>query len=256
MYRTVERCQTARPKPRPAQPIHALAEEPNAMIKATSRARSGSLSRIALAWLGASALLASAPGWRSTAAACDCAPLTPSAAYRRADAVFEGRVRGLEPSAQAGAPQRVRFEVVRAWKGVGHEQLELTTAANAGCGAELALDHSYFVYAVEQEGHLMLGPCSRTRPMADADEDLQALGMGVTPVDPKLDAPDAGQPKKPHRPPARGGCASCQIASATRGAPIAPWAWLATLGLAALGVRVSRRARQTGLSYRRSESRP
>lgn len=152
------------------------------------------------------------------ALACKCMLLTPTEAYAQADGVLEARVvevRELAADADhPGARRSVNVRVVRAWKGVESERIELiTNADDAACGFNFKLDHSYFVYASKQDDALSVNACSRTRAMADADEDLKVLGMGTTTVDPRADMPDAdaGTPKK--EPPARGGCASCSIRS-------------------------------------------
>jgi len=153
------------------------------------------------------------------ALACKCMLLTPTEAYAQADGVLEARVvevRELAADAEhPGARRSVKVRVVRAWKGVEAEQLELiTNADSAACGFDFKVDQSYFVYASTQDGALWVNACSRTRAMADANDDLKVLGMGATTVDPRADlaSADGGTPKK--EPPARGGCASCSIRSA------------------------------------------
>jgi hypothetical protein len=144
---------------------------------------------------------------RSTARACECASLTPAEAYAQADAVFEGRVLEVSPAPnQAEGTHRLRLWVVRAWKGVTAEHVDLLAAP--ACGNELVKDQSYFVYASAQGDTLALGECSRTRPMSEADEDQRVLGMGVTTFDPK-NGGHVPAPEAKHEPPARGGCASC-----------------------------------------------
>ena len=185
--------------------------------------------------------------WSAPALACECAALSPADAYKQADAVFEGRVlelRSSPPGAWGQAAQRsVLLQVVRAWKGIHAEQVEITMAAqDAACSHDLAASQSYFVYAVEQAGHLSVGSCGRTRPMAEADEDVHVLGMGVTPVDPMAGAADpAKAPAK--QPPARGGCASCAVGgtgSASRGS--GPLLALLALGLFRLPTTYRRRS--------------
>ncbi|MFI5306821.1 MAG: hypothetical protein ACHQ53_05690 [Polyangiales bacterium] len=179
---------------------------------------------------GALALMLAAIVPCSKAAACECPSLTPLEAYEQADAVFEGRV--IEVAQARGDVEgvhRVRLSVVRAWKGVRDETVELLAAP--ACGSELTANESYFVYASAQGGKLALGECSRTRPMPQADEDLRALGMGVTTFDPKAGGhvPAASSAKR--EPPARGGCASC--AAVGHGRPATPLtvALLLLLGL-------------------------
>src|SRR5690242_478124 len=115
----------------------------------------------------------------SPAAACKCAPLTPVQAKEAATAVFEGHVVEVTEVPGPPGPQRtVRLKVVRAWKGVTAEELVITTPAeSAACGVELAKDQSYLVYASQQDDTLRVHSCSRTRPLAEAEEDLNVLGM-------------------------------------------------------------------------------
>ena len=172
--------------------------------------------------------------------ACSCAPITPLEALAHATQVFEGRVIAIsEPSDDKPLPHRkVTLAVVRSWKGVeAVERIVVNTAlGDAACGYGFAQDVSYLVYARDTDGAPWASLCSGTRPMAEAEADLQALGMGQTPVDPNADAP----PKKAEaEPPARGGCASCTVAG--RPATSAR-AQLATLALAsALYLRGARR---------------
>jgi hypothetical protein len=143
--------------------------------------------------------------------------LSTSEGFQRARAVFEGRV--LEVGAQAADGTalervRVRLRVVRAWKGVTTESIELSTANNsAACGYEFTPGQSYLVYADEENGALAVSLCSRTQPMSEAGQDLEALGMGATPVDPKAPPSERTLTEKKPDAPARGGCASCSLGS-------------------------------------------
>jgi hypothetical protein len=192
------------------------------------------------ALLGCAALL-----WCGRALACSCSVLTPAEAYEQADAVFEGRVVEVRaPAADAAAhasSRSVHLQVVRAWKGIAGEQVEVTTAVGGtACGYDFAAERSYFVYAANRDGKLAVSLCSRTRPMADAAEDLHVLGMGATPVDPH---PASETPKQaePRQPPARGGCASCAVGAG--GGPPAHALRLALCALAALTWRKRSRSR-------------
>ena len=115
-------------------------------------------------------------------------------------------------SSTCSARRSVKVRVVRAWKGVDAEQLELiTNADDAACGFDFKVDQSYFVYASMQDGALSVSACSRTRAMADAEQDLKVLGMGATTFDPRAEPADADAGVAKKEPPARGGCASCSI---------------------------------------------
>jgi hypothetical protein len=165
--------------------------------------------------------------------ACKCAePPAPNDAATSAAAVFEGRVTKLTPS---GMDLVVELNVVRSWKGVTAEHILVRTRSeSAACGFPFAIDESYLVYAdasPEQPNlpSLSVLHCGRTRLMVDADADVTELGMGSVPVSPTPS--ELAQESKPAAPPspptndgvlgtqqnkpAAGGCASCQIASAS-----------------------------------------
>lgn len=146
--------------------------------------------------LGTASLLVSAP-----ALACKCAVPTVEAARADASALFEGRVLSVvEESPEGAMPyHRVTLAVVRAWKGLEREeQVEaITNTQSAACGYPFTKDTSYLVYARESEGKLHVSLCSRTKPMADAAEDLAVLGSGATPVRIVPKATDGGSEAEP-----------------------------------------------------------
>jgi hypothetical protein len=160
------------------------------------------------------ALCALAP---ARARACSCMQQSQRDAFEQAVAVFEGHVLEVKPSATEPeiSPVTVRFKVVQAWKGAEGEEVVLNTAANSAmCGYAFAAGKSYLVYASATEGKLDVSLCSRTQPSAAAGEDLKALGLGATPVDPKADPHAAPPAAATDEPPARGGCAGCALAPA------------------------------------------
>ena len=187
------------------------------------------LRALGAAALGAALFLVSAP-----ALACSCVFPSVEAAREDAAALFEGRVLDVADLRVDGGPElaerEVKLAVVRSWKGLDkNEQVTLRTNAQGSlCGYAFAKGTSYLVYAEHDGGQLSVSACSRTRPMADAGEDLIALGAGATPVTiaPKsaggasgtadAGAGDAGASVKPVK--RGGGCAS------TRGqASLAPY---------------------------------
>lgn len=183
---------------------------------------------------------------RATAHACSCAPLTPNDALAHATMAFEGRVLAISEPLDEPLPHReVTFAVVRAWKGVESvERMVVKTAADgAACGYGFAPDTSYLVFARATDGAPWASLCSGTKPMAEAGEDLQALGMGQTPVDPKAD-PLPAEPED--EPPASGGCASCAVGS--RKGAAEPPGLLPLLLAAGLYARVTSRRRSRSRS--------
>jgi hypothetical protein len=207
--------------------------------------------------LAALALLSARP-----ALACKCA--LPSVEEGRADAsaLFEGRVLSIEEKSREGAMpvNHVKLAVVRSWKGLDREeQVEVTTnTQSAACGYTFAKDTSYLVYARESDGQLDVSLCSRTRPLADAAEDLAILGAGATPVrvtkaidtDAGGVAKDAAQPgSAQQRPPSEVPPAKkrgCSLAGEHGANADGAGALFAGLGLLALIVRRRRLAHSAG----------
>ena len=157
----------------------------------------------------------------SPAAACKCMLVPPSEAAAQASAVFEGRVVEIK-DVPGDMPRRsATLRVVRAWKGMKSERAVVTTASeSAACGIAFALDQNYLVYASDQDGALSATSCSRTRVIAEAEEDFKALGMGWTPVDPKTE--DSAKPA-PKPEPGKGGCAICSLGARRTRMPEALW---------------------------------
>lgn len=175
----------------------------------------------------------------AVAFACSCMRSTPSEALERSTAVFEGRVLEVTPFEERGEVTleggclgedceeslsetthgtthsgfAVRFSVTRRWKGVSTEEVVVRTARDsAGCGYAFEVGEDYVVYAsAEEAGALSTGLCDRTARVADASEDLEALGTGEVPVD----VDDESTPPATEEPPARGGCASCATGGAS-----------------------------------------
>ena len=179
--------------------------------------------------------------WAAPALACKCMPQSPADSLAQAVAVFEAKVVELRdpgPEKTGPAAQRaVKLAVVRAWKGVESEAVDvLTPSEGAACGYTFVQGASYLVYASADSDGLHVLSCSRTRPISEAGEDLALLGMGATPVDPRTPGAVA-EPDKPKPAPARGGCASCAV----QGGPSAgPGGVLFAIAVVGLGVRLRR----------------
>lgn len=110
--------------------------------------------------------------------ACSCVPPgDPMAEMEQATAVFAGRVYSMERS---GGSVWVHFELSQVWKGPYQSILTVrTNDSSAACGFEFAQDQNYMVYASGETNDLQVSLCSRTRPLALAEEDLKVLGPGT-----------------------------------------------------------------------------
>ena len=192
--------------------------------------------------LGATLLLSPRP-----AHACSCMMQGPKEAFDEAAAVFEGRVVAIKSEAEGAvgpADKRVLLRVVRAWKGIEAEQVQVTTADNSAmCGYHFEPEKSYLVYAHgNDEGGLRVSLCSRTKLIEQADEDLSHLGAGVTTFDPESPAEtdtvgeDPGtDPSVPQAGGTNGGsagCQSCAVGAGRSGVPGAAAVTWALLGAA------------------------
>jgi hypothetical protein len=161
-----------------------------------------------LAFIASLALAALEP---ATASACSCMQQTQEDAAQNASAIFEGRVSRIDDP--TGQP-KIHFQVVRSFKGPSQESLAASTAnSSASCGYGFEQGKSYLVYATQEGGALAVSLCSRTAPIESATEDLNKLGLGVTPFDPGAGSETSPPPSAPEpaAEPAKGGCASCTI---------------------------------------------
>jgi hypothetical protein len=96
-----------------------------------------------------------------------------------ATAVFSGKVSKIEDVGEHELA--VTVEVASAWKGVAKEVIVVHTAKDgATCGYHFEKGKAYLIYASgkerEKETILSASLCSRTRLLADADEDVKELG--------------------------------------------------------------------------------
>lgn len=118
--------------------------------------------------------------------ACSCImPGTPQEEVTRSDAVFSGKVTQQTPAAGLDGSEaiKVSFEVGQVWKGqIPQELLLETSGSSASCGYTFENGKEYLVYAYSNEGQLSVNLCSRTALVADAQEDLTALGQSTVPA--------------------------------------------------------------------------
>jgi hypothetical protein len=117
------------------------------------------------------------------AAACRCLPSGPPCqAAWDADAIFTGTVRAVDHVTETvGSGVRVvdtivRFEIQQPILNMSEGSVELVNEGMSTCSYRFNEGQRYLVYARKREdGRLMAGICSRTRPLAEAAEDLRFL---------------------------------------------------------------------------------
>ena len=124
-------------------------------------------------------MLAGAPDCTS-GALCSCAIRSPEISYARAEAVFVGVVTHAgEIGGEHGQP--VTLRITRTWKGDSAENIVVHDAHP--CGVVFQAGVEYLVYALrDQDGRLYTTFCARSRPLAQAAEDLRVLD-GMTAAD-------------------------------------------------------------------------
>ena len=127
-------------------------------------------------------IVAMAVAGAGLAQACSCiAPPPPKKAMEQAHSVFSGKVTKVE---KAGEEElAVTLELAATWKGAAGKELTLYTPnQSAACGYNFEKGKSYLVYANQikrgEEKVLETNICTRTALLADAKDDLKALGAG------------------------------------------------------------------------------
>ena len=100
-------------------------------------------------------------------------------AYRQSKVVFVGEVVGEE---KTGDTRVFDFKVEKYWKGANAKRVAIHVAETARYQAWFKVGGKYLIYGTaDTDGTLYVGRCSRSRDVADAEEDLQKLGKGKTP---------------------------------------------------------------------------
>lgn len=123
----------------------------------------------------------------SQAFACSCImPRPPGEELANATAVFSGTVTAQDErqglSMRSADPVKVTFVVAEVWKGDIPAEVSITTAReSASCGYNFEDGAEYLVYANGTDADRKVSLCSRTTLLANADEDLEALGAGSPP---------------------------------------------------------------------------
>ena len=108
-------------------------------------------------------------------------PPPPREAADQSAAVFAGEVASADTAATSDGVRlvRVTFRVLGAFKGVDKEAVVYTSDNSAACGFPFEVGEQYLVYAGEADGRLHTGLCTRTKSLAQADEDLEALDLRI-----------------------------------------------------------------------------
>ena len=129
--------------------------------------------------------------------ACRCVrgDYAPSEQWTSATAIFRGRVAAIDPIPAAERISELRmkitFDVVKQWLGAPERRIAVSTWEEDGpyCGFGFQRGVEYLVWAWGPKGGLLTDACTRTRPVAEAADDIRWL--------------TAGDVVEPHRRPAK-----------------------------------------------------
>ena len=111
--------------------------------------------------------------------------MTPDEAYERATAVFAGRVSAVTrlrgPRARMGGEgvpyDEVKFEVEQSWKLIDRREITIVSQnIYPGTCGNFNTGETYLVYADRLNDLFFVSGLSRTKRLADAEQDLKVLG--------------------------------------------------------------------------------
>jgi hypothetical protein len=118
----------------------------------------------------------------SATEACSCGSSSPPCqAAWAADAIFSGTVRSIDVSERFNADRQVleaviRFDVEQRFLNVSSGPVEIVTDQLSTCSYRFARGEKYVVYARRlEDGRFTASVCSRTRPLAEAADDVKYL---------------------------------------------------------------------------------
>ena len=119
--------------------------------------------------------------------ACSCfGPPSTERALADSDAVFVGEVVKLDrpsPFKSSASLETDTFRVSESWKGPEGGMLEVRTPLmGVSCGYPFKVGQEYLVYAYEGKQGIETDGCSQTKPLSEADADLEVLGAGKKPT--------------------------------------------------------------------------
>ena len=117
------------------------------------------------------------------ARACTCAaPAGPAEGFSRSTALFTGRVTEISRpfldrlGLTNSGGHRVKFEVLKPWKGVPSKSIELITRLTGeACGFPFEEKKEYLVYFVAESKDLQTGICTGTKNVSDAVPEMKEL---------------------------------------------------------------------------------
>lgn len=126
------------------------------------------------------------------AEACTCRldPNPPCRAAGLSDVIFDAevlRAEKIEPDTDHYLRRRFTMKVRKTYKGLlGDAVYVYTGVGDSDCGYRFRVGNRYLIYADAYDGRLTTGICTRTRKIADADEDrayfkqLPNMAPGIT----------------------------------------------------------------------------
>jgi hypothetical protein len=136
------------------------------------------LALFAILTLIASSLLSTVPAQPCTCAA----PATAAEGFKRSAAVFRGTVIEISRpfldriGLTRSGGHRVKFEVVKQWKGAPSKTVEVVTRLTAeACGFPFEERKEYLVYVVTEPKDTQTGICTGIKSLAGAEPEMKQL---------------------------------------------------------------------------------
>jgi hypothetical protein len=142
-----------------------------------------SVIRLRLALFALIALIASALSSTEPAQACTCAaPATAAEGLKRSVAIFRGTVTEISRPfldriglTRTGG-HKIKFEVVKQWKGAPAKTVEVVTRLTAeACGFPFEEKKEYLVYVVTEPQDIQSGICTGTKTLTGAESEMKQL---------------------------------------------------------------------------------
>lgn len=117
------------------------------------------------------------------AQACTCAaPAGPAEGLKRSTAVFRGRVSEISRpfwdriGLTNSGGHRVKFAVVKQWKGTASKSIEVATRLTGeACGFPFEEKNEYLVYVVTEPKDIQTGICTGTKNIIEAEQEMKQL---------------------------------------------------------------------------------